>query len=280
MRKNFNQAPLPFQGQKRRFVKHFKSVLNGFSKEDIFVDLFGGSGLLAHTVKQHYPEAKVVYNDYDNFKERLAAIPQTNILLAELRALLQTYPRKTKLTYPLKVKVLEIVKAHEAKYGYMDYITISASLVFSAKYVTSLNQLAKEAMYNRIKTSDYDATGYLDGVEIVRYDYKELHSQYKEDTNVVWLVDPPYLSTDVSTYGNGNYWQLRDYLDVLTVLDKQRYVYFTSNKSQIVELCEWLETRTFKGNPFANAHMNTTMNQLNYNSGYTDIMLYDFKKKS
>lgn len=60
--------------------------------------------------------------------------------------------------------------------------------------------------------------------------------QYPEDT--VFLVDPPYLSTDVGTYNM--YWKLSDYLDVLTILAGHHFIYFTSNKSSIIELCEWM----------------------------------------
>ncbi len=61
MNKNYSQSPLPFQGQKRRFVKHFKDSLRNYNDKYVFVDLFGGSGLLSHTVKTVFPNAKVVY---------------------------------------------------------------------------------------------------------------------------------------------------------------------------------------------------------------------------
>ena len=66
--KNYTAAPLPFMGQKRRFLKDFKTALKGYSNTAIYVDLFGGSGLLIHTVKQVYPEATVIYNDFDNYR--------------------------------------------------------------------------------------------------------------------------------------------------------------------------------------------------------------------
>ena len=71
MIRNYIQSPLPFQGQKRNFLKQFKEGLQEFDKSTIFVDLFGGSGLLSHCIKQQSPNARVVYNDYDNFSERL-----------------------------------------------------------------------------------------------------------------------------------------------------------------------------------------------------------------
>ena len=49
--RNYTQAPLPFQGQKRKFLKDFKSALTEFSPTATYVDLFGGSGFLSHTVK-------------------------------------------------------------------------------------------------------------------------------------------------------------------------------------------------------------------------------------
>lgn len=88
----------------------------------------------------------------------------------------------------------------------------------------SFDELGKENLYNSIKQTDYVADGYLDGVEIVKADYRELFAQYKDTENVVFLVDPPYLSTDTKTYKC--YWKLADYLDVLKVLEGHAYIYF------------------------------------------------------
>lgn len=81
----YNSAPLPFMGQKRRFVGEFKNALKQFPDATVFVDLFGGSGLLSHIAKQERPDARVIYNDYDDFHLRLENIPRTNALLAEDR---------------------------------------------------------------------------------------------------------------------------------------------------------------------------------------------------
>ena len=61
-------------------------------------------------------------------------------------------------------------------------------------------------------------------------DYRELFERYKDMPNVVFLVDPPYLSTEVGTYTMR--WGLSDYLDVLTVLAGTTFIYF--NVKQIV----------------------------------------------
>jgi len=66
-----------------------------------------------------------------------------------------------------------------------------------------------------------------------------------------------------------------DYLDVLEVLENQKYVYFSSGKSEIIELCNWLGKRdTTWNNPFKNATTITRINRLNKTAEYTDIMIY------
>ena len=271
MKKVFNTAPLPFMGQKRKFLKQFKQALTEFPEDGIYVDLFGGSGLLSHTVKTVYPTATVIYNDFDNYRFRLENVDKTNALIADLRVILQDHPKDTRIEGIYREKVLNRIKKDDLN-GYVDYITVSSSVLFSMNYVLSFAALEKEKLYNSVRQSNYTVEGYLTGVEAVSVDYKVLFDEYKRVPKVVFLVDPPYLSTEVGTYKN--YWKLKDYLDVLTVLDNSNYFYFTSNKSQIIELCEWMEQRAPITNPFYNATISTTENQVNYNSTYTDIMVY------
>lgn len=270
-KKNYTAAPLPFMGQKRRFLKDFKTALSNYPKDAIYIDLFGGSGLLSHTVKQVYADATVIYNDYDGFSERLANIDKTNKLIADLRVILKDSPVDKKIIEEFRDKVISRVET-EDKSGYVDYITLSSSILFSMKYVLSLEQLKKETLYNTVRQSNYTAEGYLEGLDVVSLDYKELFEKYKNVPNVIFLVDPPYLSTETGTYKS--YWKLKDYLDVLQVLDGTTYFYFTSNKSSIIELCEWIETKTPMSNPFTGAERLETKNPVNYQTSYTDIMLH------
>lgn len=275
--REFFQSPLPFQGQKRKFTKSFRCALTTYPKEGVYVDLFGGSGLLSHTAKQACPGAKVVYNDYDGFSRRLKAIPATNLLLAELRHMLKDYPAKQKITGAHRERVLELLRAADRS-GYVDYITLSSSLKFAMNYGTSLADFTNDTLYNKVVQSDYNAAGYLDGVEVVSLDYKQLFERYRHQPGVVFLVDPPYLSTDTASYNSAGYWKLRDYLDVLKVLNNQDYFYFTSNKSQIVEPCEWISSVSATANPFEGATRTEMRTTTTHNTGYTDIM-YHYKKK-
>lgn len=270
--KQYTQAPLPFQGQKRRFLRQFKEALDQFSSTATYVDLFGGSGLLSHTVKQYYPKSNVVYNDFDNYSERIKNVDKTNALLRDIRIICAKSPvRKERLSEELK---LEIISRIEKETGFVDWVTISSSLLFSMNYVTSLEQLKKENFYNKVRLSDYTAENYLKDVEVVRKDYRALFEEYKNHSNVVFLVDPPYLSTDCSTYSRPDYWKLSDYLNVLKTIEDQSYFYFTSNKSQIIELCNWMETNGYARNPFADSTTVKVNTSLTYNASYEDIMIY------
>ncbi len=270
--KNYNTAPLPFVGQKRNFIKVFKNELSTKEPPKIYVDLFGGSGLLSRAAKDIHPTAKVVYNDYDNYRERLKSIDATNEILNDLRPLVAHVDRKTKIDSDTKEKIIKRIAKEK---GFVDYITLSASLLFSMKYVLSLNDLKKETLYNRVRITPIpSADGYLQGLEVVSVDYKKLFKKYKDYESVVFLIDPPYLSTDCSTYASDNYWKLKDYLDVIKVLHNQNYFYFTSNKSSIIELCEWIGNNTGAINPFENAVIKTHFTTMNQSSSYTDMMLF------
>lgn len=275
----FKQAPLPFMGQKRRFLNQVKDVINKCPEDAIYVDLFGGSGLLSHTVKQYRPSSTVVYNDFDNYRLRLKNVTQTNKLIADIRSIVANCPKDKRIQEPERSKVLDRVLHEQNTVGYVDYITLSSNVLFSMKYVLSYKELEKETLYNCIRISEYYTNGYLDGLIVESADYKEIFAKYKDCKNVVFLVDPPYLSTEVGTYKN--YWKLKDYLNVLDVLDGTNYIYFTSNKSNIVELCEWMSDKPALYNPFSGSTVTTTSNHVNWNANYTDIMLhkvnYEFK---
>lgn len=278
MRKMHLSAPLPFVGQKRMFAKEFVKVLEQFSEKTVFVDLFGGSGLLSHITKCVRPDAVVVYNDFDNYRKRLGNIPRTNRLLSDLREISNGTPKHKPITGEKREKVFARIQKEEKEYGYVDYITLSSSLLFSMKYKICLEEMKKETIYNNIRVSDYPEAGdYLQGLTITCDDYKKVFNQYKDVPGVLFLIDPPYLSTEVGTYNMS--WRLADYLDVLGVLKEHSFVYFTSNKSSILELCDWIGRNHSIGNPFKKCRKVEFNASMNYSAKYIDIMLYTVPNK-
>jgi hypothetical protein len=142
-------------------------------------------------------------------------------------------------------------------------------------YALNLDELKKETLYNRIRQSDYCADDYLNDIEIVKENYKDLYLQYGKE-NIVYIIDPPYLTTDTKTYNSDRYWSLKDYLDVLSLLKESNYILFTSGKSHIIELCEWFGENGYN-NPLLNATITKKSAKPTYNSTFEDIMIVQKK---
>lgn len=271
--KLYLSAPLPFVGQKRMFAKHFIEVIKQYPSNTTFVDLFGGSGLLSHITKYIHPGARVIYNDFDNYRHRIDNIERTNRLLSLIRPISDRFERHKPISGEAREQIFQLLEHEERESGYLDFITLSSSLMFSMKYKLSIDEMRSETLYNNVRKSDYaPCPDYLAGLEIESCDYRDLFERFKDTPGVVFLVDPPYLSTEVGTYRM--YWRLADYLDVLSVLPGHNFIYFTSEKSCIVELCEWMGRHPSLGDPFARCQRREFNATMNYNARYTDIMLF------
>lgn len=128
------------------FAKEFIKVLEQFPEDTVFVDLFGGSGLLSHIAKRSKPDATVVYNDFDNYRFRLKNIPQTNKLLADIRELVgNSIPKHKPIKGELRERIFKRIEEEELNVGYVDFITLSSSLMFSMKYKLSVAEMRKES---------------------------------------------------------------------------------------------------------------------------------------
>jgi len=93
----------------------------------------------------------VIYNDFDNYTERLNHIDQTNKLMSKLYkyVLLSKHLLlvKDKIPNNLKTKLIEIIEEHHQKYQYLDCITLSSNLLFSGKYYTTFEQIKNSLNY-------------------------------------------------------------------------------------------------------------------------------------
>lgn len=199
--KHHKTAPLPFTGQKRMFLRHFEKILKDNVSNDgeglTVLDVFGGSGLLAHNAKRILPKATVIYNDFDGYVERLAHIPATNRLRQELFEILKDEPRNIKLSSTAKTKVLDHIRKSADNGTFVDVQTLAGWLLFSGRQVANLDEfLAESTFYNRIVKTDYpNADGYLEGLIIECLDFEKLLQKYQDTPNCLLLLDPPYLCT-------------------------------------------------------------------------------------
>lgn len=227
----YTTAPLPFAGQKRRWLKQLEPIIRSLPSNTTFVDVFGGSGLVSRLCKDVHPTARVIYNDYDNYSERLHHIAETEQLRQEIVSILAPLQYHARVPEEYKALVLRAVQAHEKRCQYVDWITLSGWLLFTNKFAYSIADLEATGLYahpSRTALSDADASErYLRGLEIVSVDYRELLSVHKDASNTILILDPPYLSTECNGY-RGSSWSCDDYLDLLTSMPTNNFLYFSS----------------------------------------------------
>ena len=221
--------------------------------------------------KKNPPTLNTSHSNLIYDTKALDNVEKTNNIIGDLREILKDYPDAKRIVGDVRYQVIDRLKQEK---GFVDFITISSSLCFSMNYGTTLEHFEKDSLYNNVRQSNYKCDGYLEGVNRVKKDYRDLFAEYRNHNNVVFLVDPPYLSTDTTTYNRTDYWKLTDYLNVLKVIEDTSYFYFTSNKSQIIELCDWMENNGYCKNPFVDSTTVTIGAQLTHNAKYNDIMIY------
>lgn len=244
--KHHKTAPLPFTGQKRMFLKHFERLLKDNIGHDgegwTIIDVFGGSGLLAHNAKRILPKATVIYNDFDGYADRLAYINDTNHLRQALFGLLKDEPRNIKLSSITKAQVIALIKDFASKGGFIDMQTIAGWLLFSGRQVGTLDEfLTEHTFYNRVVKTDYEqADGYLDGLVIECLDFEKLLQKYQDVPNCLLILDPPYVCTAQGAYAKHGYFGMPKFL-VLMQFVRPPYVFFSSTKSELLDYMAYVE---------------------------------------
>lgn len=274
--KIFKQAPLPFTGQKRYFIRSFCEVLNdnihGLGEEWTIVDVFGGSGLLSHHAKRLKPHARVIYNDFDNYAQRLKHIDDTNRLRRQLVEVLKDTPSRNKIDDKTHALILEIINNFD---GFIDIDCIQTWLLFSANLLKSLNQIYKEpVLYNRLRKSDYpDAKDYLTGVEVVSKSFDELLPEYVNNEKTLLVLDPPYLFSEQRGYRKAKDFGLVSFIKLMELI-RPPFIMFSNYRSEILDYFDYQVKRNDER--FLNYKYTSISAPLNYSSTYRDNMIYKF----
>lgn len=284
--KVYHSAPMPFLGQKRFFLKDFRNVL----KQNItdsgegwtIVDVFGGSGLLAHNAKRLFPQARVIFNDFDHYAERLKHIDKTNHLLDGVRDMVSGIERGKRLPDDVADNIRVKFKEHD---GFFDIRTIEMNVLFSGNSVKSKDELTAsrgekghKTFYNRIAMGDYEVDGYLDGLEITHRDYLDLLKEFAGQEKTLLILDPPYINTDQSRYKMYEPFGLGAFLRLMKAI-KPPFIFFSSEKSEFADYVEVLkETGDCDYNTlFAKAKRYTRRQRISGNNlPYLDSMVYVF----
>ena len=278
-KKTFKQAPLPFIGQKRMFLKHFQNILNEHIKDDgegwIIIDAFGGSGLLSHVAKAIKPKARVIYNDFDGYSERLAHIGDINTLRSQLFTVVgNATPKNKRMPKELKAECVKIIQAFD---GYKDLNCLASWLLFSGQQVGTFEELFAKDFWHCVRQSDYpSADGYLDGVEVVSESFHTLLPRFSADPQAVFVLDPPYLCTKQESYKQAHYFDLIDFLRLVNIT-RPPYIFFSSTKSEFVRFIEYMrQDKVDNWQAFDGAQRVAIKTALNYQGEYEDNMVYKF----
>lgn len=278
-KKTFKQAPLPFIGQKRMFLKHVEIVLNkhidGEGDGWTIVDVFGGSGLLSHTAKRLKPKATVIYNDFDGYAERLNHIDDINRLRQIIfNCLHGIIPKNGRLSKEIKEEIIN--KINDFK-GYKDLNCLASWLLFSGQQVCSVEALFAKDFWNCVRQSDYPtAEGYLDGIEVISESFHKLIPRYQNQDKVLLLLDPPYLCTRQESYKQATYFDLIDFLRLIN-LTKPPYIFFSSTKSEFIRYLDYIqESKTDNWESFDGYERIVVKASASKDGIYEDNMIYKF----
>ena len=257
--KLLHKAPLPFLGQKRNWIRYLPELLQGnlfdkgFSdyKNGIFVDMFGGSGLLSHNIKQIFPNAEVIYNDFDGYTDYLNE--ECVNILKEVGVKVAYIFSKYDAKYTGKLKpchskyLFKLLTYYRNKFPNKFYdLAIYGLILFSGEHGRkSIEEKRKSDNFyrkrpvgqiyltNKIKINN-DCKNYLTGLNVIKgVDFKELIQQYKDNKNAVFICDPPYLNTCTGHYKSGFD---KKNLDFLVENIRPPFIAFSSMKNNLKEL--------------------------------------------
>ena len=274
---HYTKAPLPFVGQKRNFINPFKQALNHIPADGAgwtIVDAFGGSGLLAHVAKHTKPAARVIYNDFDGYAERLRHIPDINSLRQILADVLADYPRDKHLDKPTKARVVHAVESFD---GYKDLNCLRSWLLFSGNQAGTIAELLNKHMYNCIRRNDYpDSADYLRGLEIVSQPFQTLLPQYINKPKTLLILDPPYVSTLQGMYANKHYFGMVQFLRLMDMV-RPPFVFFSSTRSELMDYLDYAkDSRPKEWAKFDDMRQISIQSHISKGNSYEDNMVYKF----
>ena len=222
---------IPFQGSKSKHYSKIKEIMKEYLNIDfkIIWDIFGGSGALSIMFHEFYPNAKIIYNDYDEIIENKQnenmidkSIKKFNKYRTEIIKELDENNIKTDDKIPS-----HIVQYYKDKYKswinndwYFRYL-FNSSISFNGRS----GDVKINDSWNKVRKTDIELK------HDIYKDFKIIHMNYSDILNklikqkpkkkTLLLLDPPYLNTDWTFYKTEwfNFWEyikmLKYFMDCL-----------------------------------------------------------------
>ena len=150
-------------------------------------------------------------------------------------------------------------------------------MLFSGNQVKNVEELLNQALYNRIRLTDYaNAQDYFNGFEIVSESFHKLIPRYSERKKTILVLDPPYLCTAQDSYKQENYFDLIDFL-TLVDLTRPPFLFFSSTKSEFIRFMNYQVANKKEGwQHFNNAQCISINAKPNHSTAYKDNLVYKF----
>ena len=237
----FKKPPLQFIGNKSRFRKEFIEQIDKYNNpEYIFIDVFGGSGYLSYLTKLVHPENKVIYNDYDGYKERVERIEETDKIINEIKDIFKNNNIEYGMmaSKELSEEITTMLKRKEDEGNYVDWMTFSSQLCFTNWICRRYEDMRGHSLYNHLHRRCIVVKDYFKGLNVIKDDWKNIYNNYKDNENVVWIIDPPYPNSAQTQY-HGSI-TMKDVCEIIDIMfNQKKVIYFCSDTSGIEDIIKW-----------------------------------------
>lgn len=244
---SFTIRNLTFQGSKRGRWLSFVGQWAKNVQEPIIVDAFGGSGNLSLAAKYYAPDKTVIYNDFDNFLERVEHFESDTrpLIQALYESLLkQNVLRDSRVDF-LKPQLRKLLQDHIRQGRYIDIVTLSRLLHFSTTHRSkTLEKLFARRWYFRAPLKTH-ATKKIhtefSHLQVKREDFKTLLDKYAG--RAAFLLDPPYFQTSFACYAENLL--AKDFFHLLAFLSKNNFpaLLFDTDATLVQYILEFFGTR-------------------------------------
>ncbi len=211
----------------------------------------------------------------DGYAERLKHIKETNKLRQEIFQIVDgIIPKNKRFSKEIKAKIINEINEFQ---GFKDLKCLSSWLLFSGEQVATLDELFTHDFWHSIRQTDYpEATGYLDGLEVICESFHTLLPRFGNDSKVLFVLDPPYLCTRQESYKQARYFDLIDFLRLVNIT-RPPYIFFSSTKSEFIRFIDYMqEDKVDNWQAFHNAKRIAINASASYSGKYEDNLVYKF----
>lgn len=247
------KTTIPFIGSKWKYRNKLYDILTTHfdtNKEYLIYDIFGGSGSLSLICKDIFKNSKIIFNDYDEIitdKQNNNVIDEqidkANNIINEIKQITNyNETRNNKLNNTELIK--NILDKHNADLKNITKSIVESQICFNSR---SLKDNQKD-YFNRIRKTD--VKHYYDnfkGIQIIHKDFEDIFSEIPNDENIIILLDPPYLNTQMNGKYKMNYWKFNKYLKMLSFIvfnQKIKFILFEGKESNINDILDFISEIT------------------------------------